>query len=129
MTRPRAYHHQPVRPMPASNVDLTGVTFTYETTGADGEPQVQAVVRLGREALGTPWSRGLASPRARERAWQANPVCCDCHMRVAQPSDAGLLVTTDGHRVAHKLPCFVRALAKHHPTISTGAALRRAEDH
>jgi len=115
--------------MPAESADLFGVTFTYETTGADGEPQTQLVVRLGREALGTPWSRGLAAPRARARAWEANPVCCECNMRVVQPTDAGLLVTKDGHRVAHKVPCFVRALAKHHPTITTGATTRRAEGH
>jgi hypothetical protein len=127
--RPRAFHHVPVRPIPAESADLSGVTFTYETTDADGEVRVEAQVRLGREALGTPWSRGLASPRARERAWKANPVCCECHMRVAQPTDGGLIVTTKGHRIAHKLPCFVQALAKHHPDISIGAAPRRAEGH
>lgn len=129
----RHLRHQPAKPMVAACCTADDVSFYAEGTSADGEPtgtDLRHRIALADPAIRSAWSRGLASPRARERAWTANPMCVECGMRVATADQAGLLVAPTGsdvgHRVAHKTPCFVRALTRINPHLNTAAALRRA---
>jgi len=63
---------------------------------------------------------GLRAPRTRDRAWRDNPRCIECDATIAHPADSGLVILDDrSHRVACKSPCFVRAIAKLNPTLST----------
>lgn len=103
----------------------TAALFEFESTSADSEP-TKVVVHFEDPVVRSAWSRGLSAPRARDRAWEANPHCVECNKRIPRTRDAGLLPTDEGPRVACKRPCFIRAVARINPTLSTGATVRRA---
>jgi hypothetical protein len=113
-------------PMRATAATDEAVLFEVESTSADSEP-VKMLVQFHDPGVRSAWSKGLAAPRARERAFSANPICIECGERISAPSLAGLIETAAGHRVAHKTPCFVRAVSKLNPTFTKSAAMRRAE--
>jgi hypothetical protein len=126
----RALRHQPVKPLTAACCTEADVTFLIEGTDAQGEPtgtDVRLRVPLAEPAVRAAWAKGLAAPRARDRAWAANPTCCECNGRVMSSSLCGLVETPDGPRVAHKKGrCFLNAVTRIHPDIQTAAAVKRA---
>lgn len=126
----RAHWHPPTQPMIAACATADEIVFLQEDTSADGEHRgtVQRMrVPLTEPAVRAAWSKGLAAPRTRDRAWAADPSCCECRSRITSPSQCGLVETPAGHRVACKgNGCFVNALQRIHPDIQTAAAVRRA---
>lgn len=126
----RARRHPPTMPMIAASATADEVVFVQEETSADGERRgtVQRMrVPLSDAAVRSAWSKGLAAPRARDRAWAANPTCCECNGRIMSPSLCGLVETTDGLRVAHKKGrCFLNAITRINPALNTAAAVQRA---
>lgn len=126
----RALRHVPVGPMIAASATADEVLFVQEETSADGEHRGtvhRMRVPLSDAAVRGAWSRGLASPHARDLAWARNPECCECRTRITSPSQCGLIETPEGPRVACKQNgCFPRVLTRIHPDIQTAAAVQRA---
>lgn len=71
--------------------------------------------------------RSLPVPELRRKAWRANRKCCECNRPIARPSDAGLVVLRAPYPLAHKHPCFARAILRLNPSYSAAAARVRHE--
>jgi hypothetical protein len=92
-----------------------------ESTDAAGEP---TVLTTDAAALKQHTMNAIA---AREAAWRQDPHCTECGRVIDAPDHAGLIETTGGPRVACRRPCFVHAIRRLNPTLSTSAATSRAE--
>ena len=71
--------------------------------------------------------RSLPAPELRRKAWRANRKCCECNRPIARPADGGLVTLAAPLLLAHKHPCFARAILRHNPTYSAAAARARAD--
>lgn len=94
-------------------------------TDENGEPrgvERRALVRIRANP-----HRSLPAPELRRKAWRANRKCCECNRPIARPADGGLVTLTAPLLLAHKHPCFARALLRFNPNYSTAAARVRHE--
>lgn len=109
----------------SNSADTSDVIITVESD-EEGEARLVSAPAFPTGAR-LYYHMGLSAPRTLRHAWAANPICVQCDRHIASHKDAGLIVMPDrSHRIACRKTCFVRAVVRFNPLLSTAAALTRA---